>query len=75
MELHEHFERHPEETVALLKDMLIGVTNFLRDKAAFAALEHDVPRRILKTKTNDQRLRVWIAGCSTGEEAFRSACC
>lgn len=64
------FEHHPEETVALLKDMLIGVTNFFRDKSAFAALEKDVLHKILESKTSEQRMRVWIAGCSTGEEAY-----
>jgi two-component system CheB/CheR fusion protein len=64
------FERRPEETVALLKDMLIGVTNFFRDRAAFAALEQDVLQKILQGKTSEDRIRVWVAGCSTGEEAY-----
>jgi two-component system, chemotaxis family, CheB/CheR fusion protein len=64
------FERRAEETVALLKDMLIGVTNFFRDRAAFAALEQDVLQKILQGKTSEDRIRVWVAGCSTGEEAY-----
>jgi two-component system CheB/CheR fusion protein len=64
------FERFPDETSALLKDMLIGVTNFFRDPLAFDALEQNVLQKIVVGKTSGQRLRVWIAGCSTGEEAY-----
>ncbi len=64
----------PEETRALLDDMLIGVTNFFRDREAFDALERDVVPQLFKNQeamTNKQReLRVWSAGASTGEEAY-----
>ena len=63
----------PEEAQGLLKDLLISVTNFFRDAKAFAALEHEVLPRILQEKTADAPLRVWVAGCATGEEAYSLA--
>ena len=65
--------QHPEELVALLKDLLISVTNFFRDKKAFAAVEQDIIPRLFKDKTNESEVRVWIAGCATGEEAYSLA--
>jgi two-component system CheB/CheR fusion protein len=66
-------EQHPEETQALLNDLLISVTNFFRDKKAFEALEQDVIRSLAKNKNADQQLRIWVAGCATGEEAYSMA--
>ncbi|MDH4763895.1 two-component system CheB/CheR fusion protein [Pseudomonas oryzihabitans] len=66
---------HPEETPALLKDMLIGVTNFFRDREAFEALERDVIPELFEhlPAGEDQELRVWSAACSSGEEAYSLA--
>ncbi|SFU23985.1 two-component system, chemotaxis family, CheB/CheR fusion protein [Paraburkholderia aspalathi] len=64
--------KHADETRALLRDMLIGVTNFFRDREAFEALEREVMPRILAGK-HDEQVRVWVAGCSTGEEAYSVA--
>ncbi|MDT3719075.1 CheR family methyltransferase [Pseudomonas oryzihabitans] len=67
---------HPEETPALLKDMLIGVTNFFRDREAFEALEREVIPALfehLPVSEDDQELRVWSAACSSGEEAYSLA--
>jgi two-component system CheB/CheR fusion protein len=66
-------EAHPEEATALLKDMLIGVTNFFRDREAFDAVERDVIPRIFSGKSQDEQVRAWVAGCSTGEEAYSLA--
>ncbi|MGQ7932384.1 CheR family methyltransferase [Paraburkholderia sp. D1E] len=66
-------ERHPDENRALLRDMLIGVTNFFRDREAFEALEREVVPRILEGKTDEEQARAWVAGCSTGEEAYSLA--
>ncbi len=66
-------ERHLDETRALLKDMLIGVTNFFRDHEAFAAIEQDVVPRICEGKDHEEQVRAWVAGCSTGEEAYSIA--
>ena len=61
---------HPEEIKPLLQDMLISVTNFFRDPEAFDALERDVLPGLLANRAPDEPLRVWVAGCATGEEAY-----
>jgi len=62
----------PEETAALLADMLIGVTNFFRDREAFEALERDVIPALFeqKAEAEDKPLRIWAVACSSGEEAY-----
>ncbi|MFP3648473.1 hypothetical protein, partial [Paraburkholderia sp. SIMBA_054] len=58
---------HPDETRALLKDMLIGVTNFFRDREAFEAVEREVlPRICGGGALPAEQVRAWVAGCSTG---------
>ncbi|MBG6075049.1 chemotaxis protein CheB [Polaromonas sp. CG_9.11] len=64
---------HPEEVKLLLQDMLISVTNFFRDPAAFEALERDVLPALLAHRSPDEAVRVWVAGCATGEEAYSVA--
>jgi two-component system CheB/CheR fusion protein len=62
------------EVDALFRDLLIGVTSFFRDAEAFAALETIVLPRLLPGPGNaDGLIRVWVAGCSTGEEAYSLA--
>ncbi len=63
----------PEEAQALLKDLLISVTNFFRDKEAFYYLETNIIPRLIQNKKKDEPLRVWVAGCATGEEAYSVA--
>jgi two-component system CheB/CheR fusion protein len=63
---------HPGEARALLEDLLISVTNFFRDKEAFTALEQSIPD-LFKNKTQADTVRVWVAGCATGEEAYSIA--
>ncbi len=65
--------QHPEETQALLKDLLISVTNFFRDQKAFEALEQEVLPRIFQDKKSEDQVRIWVAGCATGEEAYSIA--
>jgi two-component system CheB/CheR fusion protein len=60
----------PQEAGALLKDLLISVTNFFRDPEAFAALEKKVIPKLFEGKTAEDQIRVWVAGCATGEEAY-----
>lgn len=64
-----------EETPKLLSDMLIGVTQFFRDKEAFASLEQNVLPKLFKSlgPSPDTPLRAWVAGCSTGQEAYSLA--
>lgn len=72
-----YLQNNPEETKALLGDMLIGVTNFFRDREAFEALERDVlPQLVsaaISSEPEKEEIRVWSAGCSTGEEAYSLA--
>jgi two-component system CheB/CheR fusion protein len=61
------------EVQALLRNLLIGVTHFFRDSAAFAALKKQVVPRLFAGKQAGEQLRVWVAGCATGEEAYSVA--
>ncbi|MBD3583068.1 CheR family methyltransferase [Flavobacterium selenitireducens] len=65
--------KHPEETQSLLKDLLISVTNFFRDKKAFETLEQDIIPRLFQEKKGMDQVRIWVAGCATGEEAYSLA--
>jgi len=64
---------NPAEIKALLADLLITVTNFFRDKAAFAVLQESVIPKIFADKTSADQVRVWVVGCATGEEAYSIA--
>jgi two-component system CheB/CheR fusion protein len=66
-------QQHPEEINALLKDLLISVTNFFRDKKAFETISRDVLPTIMQGKTAENQVRIWVAGCATGEEAYSIA--
>ena len=68
-----YLQQTPTELEALFRDLLIGVTNFFRDPAAFAALEQVAIPAIFKGKPAGETVRVWCAGCSTGEEAYSIA--
>ncbi len=69
----ELLERTPEETLALFRDLLIGVTTFFRDQAAFEAVRALVIPRLFEGKGASDTVRVWVAGCATGEEAYSLA--
>ena len=64
---------NPDELLSLLKNLLINVTNFFRDKEAFAALEKKIIPALFEGKSQDDHVRVWIAGCASGEEAYSVA--
>jgi two-component system CheB/CheR fusion protein len=66
----ESLRNDPSESKALADDILIHVTSFFRDPAAFEALEQHVLRELLTRKDDDATVRVWVPGCSTGEEAY-----
>ena len=68
-------QRHPAEVRALHQDLLITVTAFFRDPDALAALRHPVLPQLLAQRSPDDPLRVWVAGCATGEEAYSLAMC
>ena len=63
------------EQDALFQDVLIPVTSFFRDPKTFETLCDTVFPAVFKNKTTDEPIRIWIAGCSTGEEAFSIAIC
>ena len=60
----------PKELDRLAKDLLINVTNFFRDPKVFEFLAEKVIPGLVGHQSADQPLRIWIAGCSTGEEAY-----
>ena len=66
-------QQSPEEVEALFRDLLIGVTNFFRDSEAFEALEKQVIPQLFAGKPAGSLVRVWVPGCSTGEEAYSIA--
>lgn len=68
-----YMHSNPVETEALFYDLLIGVTSFFRDPEAFRALEQNVMPKLLAGRTNSTPLRIWVPGCSTGEEAYSLA--
>ena len=68
-----YLQHTPDEVDALFRDLLIGVTNFFRDPEAFNELEKYVIPKLFEGKPPEAMIRVWSAGCSTGEEAYSLA--
>ncbi|ABL65805.1 chemotaxis protein CheB [Chlorobium phaeobacteroides] len=64
---------NPHETTLLFKELLIGVTGFFRDPAAWETLKTRAIPTLLASRQADSTLRAWVAGCSTGEEAYSLA--
>lgn len=62
-----------DELLALGKDLLIGVTHFFRDPQAFETIQKKVIPAIAENRRHERHIRVWVAGCSTGEEAYSLA--
>jgi two-component system CheB/CheR fusion protein len=69
----DYLEVHPEEFAFLFNTILINVTSFFRDPEAWEALAEEVLPRIVAGKDPDEPIRVWSAGCSSGEEAYTLA--
>ncbi|MET0753907.1 MAG: CheR family methyltransferase, partial [Pyrinomonadaceae bacterium] len=65
--------KHPEEIHSLMKNLLINVTNFFRDRDAFDALEREVIPALFDGKNAKDTIRVWSCGCASGEEAYSLA--
>jgi two-component system CheB/CheR fusion protein len=61
------------EVETLFRELLIGVTNFFRDPEAFNILEAQVIPGLFENRSVDQAVRIWVPGCSTGEEAYSIA--
>lgn len=68
-----YLDRHADEHVALFNTILINVTGFLRDAEAWKALAADVLPRLVEDAAASGSLRIWSAGCSSGEEAYTLA--
>src|SRR5438552_12468743 len=66
-------EVHPEEFAQLFNTILINVTGFFRDTAAWDYLAKTVIPRVVRSKSADEPVRVWSAGCASGEEAYSIA--
>ncbi len=66
-------EADGRERERLCGDFLISVTDFFREPKAYRALEHSVIRPLLKNRSVDDPIRVWVPGCATGEEAYSIA--
>ena len=68
-----YMQQNPTEVEALFRDLLIGVTSFFREPEAFRVLEQQVIPKLFAHKPANAPLRVWVPGCSTGEEAYSLA--
>ncbi|HZP59678.1 MAG TPA: chemotaxis protein CheB [Opitutaceae bacterium] len=68
-----YLQENPQELGILFKELLIGVTNFFRDPAAWEKLAKEALPALLAAKPANGTLRAWVAGCSTGEEAYSLA--
>ena len=64
---------HHEEINILYQDLLINVTNFFRDTDAHQYLKTTIFPKLLKSKTGNEKLRIWVPACATGEEAYSIA--
>ena len=69
----QHLEQSRPELDALYHDILISVTSFFREPETFEVLKHSVFPEILKGKSSGAPLRIWVPGCSTGQEAYSLA--
>ena len=63
----------PEEPQLLFREILIGVTRFFRDPACFEAIATTVIPALIADGDSDAPIRIWVAGCATGEEAYSLA--
>jgi two-component system CheB/CheR fusion protein len=66
-------QENPKELNILFKELLIGVTSFFRDTAVWEKLKEKIFPELFKELPNGHILRVWVTGCSTGEEAYSLA--
>jgi len=69
----QHLLDHPQEVAALYQDILIHVTHFFRDPESFEVVISKLRERIDEIQQHESPIRVWVPGCSTGEEAYSIA--
>jgi two-component system, chemotaxis family, CheB/CheR fusion protein len=68
-----YLKRNPQEVAALNEDLLIHVTNFFRDPEKYELLLSVVLPRMLKQMAPEEPIRIWVPGCSSGEEVYSIA--
>ncbi|MFN3531783.1 MAG: CheR family methyltransferase [Candidatus Brocadia sp.] len=68
-----YLQQHPSEVEALFKELTIGVTKFFRDSEVYKAFKEKVIPHLFEHQNAELTVRVWVAGCSTGEEAYSLA--
>lgn len=71
----QHLRHNSAEVTALYEEILIHVTSFFRDPEAFEKLKELVFPTITQNKSAETPIRIWVAGCSTGEEVYSIAIC
>src|SRR3954466_16062441 len=69
----DYLQVHPEEFAALFNEILINVTHFFRDEQAWQFLGARVVPNLLAAKRPEEPIRLWSAGCASGEEAYSLA--
>jgi two-component system CheB/CheR fusion protein len=69
----DYLRTHPNEPQALFDDLLIGVTSFFREPKTFEVLKEKVFPELIKNRSSGESIRVWVPGCSTGEEVYSLA--
>ena len=69
----DHLEANPREFIELFNTILINVTSFFRDQASWDYLQEKVIPPLIDEIDQDQAIRVWSAGCASGEEAYTAA--
>jgi two-component system, chemotaxis family, CheB/CheR fusion protein len=68
-----YLQQNAQEVDLLFNELLIGVTNFFREPETFEYLKDNVIPNLLKSRVKEQIIRIWIPGCSTGEEVYSIA--
>lgn len=69
----DYLEVHPDEFKTLFNTILINVTAFFRDPLAWEYLAKEIIPNIIKNKQKNEQVRIWSAGCASGEEAYTLA--
>jgi two-component system CheB/CheR fusion protein len=68
-----YLRENPREAESLYQDILINVTSFFRNPEVFDTLKKNVYPALMKDRTPNDSIRIWVPGCSTGEEAYSHA--
>ena len=68
-----YLQQNPQEVDLLFNELLIGVTNFFREPETFEYLKENAIPNLLKNRMKERIIRIWIPGCSTGEEVYSIA--